>query len=154
MTPHVIRIEKRQTRRPVGTKNVHLLRIVPDNTNFDFIRFRRISFPISAVLSILAITLYFTHGLNFGIDFIGGTRIEMQSKSGPVDIGKMRATLSQLGLGEIQLKEFGSADTVEVKIALQPGGEDAQRAGVLKVQSALGDGVDYRSIDVVGPRIS
>ena len=48
---------------------MHLLRIVPDNTHFDFIRFRRISFPISAVLSIIAITLYFTHGLNFDIDF-------------------------------------------------------------------------------------
>ena len=45
------------------------LRIVPDDTHFDFTRFRRISFPISALLSILAITLFFTHGLNFGIDF-------------------------------------------------------------------------------------
>jgi preprotein translocase subunit SecF len=133
---------------------VRLLRIVPDNTNFDFIRFRRISFPISAVLSIAAIVLYFTHGLNFGIDFIGGTRIEVQSKSGPADIASMRSTLSQLGLGEIQLKEFGSADTVELKIAQQPGGEEAQQAAVVKVRGALGDTVDYRSVDVVGPRVS
>jgi preprotein translocase subunit SecF len=133
---------------------VRLLRIVPDNTNFDFIRFRRISFPISAVLSIVAIVLYFTHGLNFGIDFIGGTRMEIQSKSGPVDIASMRSTLSQLGLGEVQLKEFGGADTVELKIAQQPGGEQAQQAAVVKVREALGDGVDYRSVDVVGPRVS
>ncbi len=133
---------------------MRLLRIVPDNTNFDFIRFRRISFPISAVLSIVAIVLYFTHGLNFGIDFIGGTRMEVQSKSGPVDIAAMRSTLSQLGLGEIQLKEFGGADTVEIKIAQQPGGEQAQQAAVTKVREALGDGVDYRSVDVVGPRVS
>ncbi len=133
---------------------MRLLRIVPDNTNFDFIRFRRISFPISALLSILAITLYFTHGLNFGIDFIGGTRMEVQSKSGPVDIAAMRATLSQLGLGEVQLKEYGGADTVEVKIARQPGGEQEQQAVVQKVQAALGTGVEYRSIDVVGPRVS
>jgi preprotein translocase subunit SecF len=133
---------------------VRLLRIVPDNTTFDFIRFRRFSFPVSAVLSILAMTLYFTHGLNFGIDFIGGTRMEVQSKSGPIDISKMRATLSELGLGEIQLKEFGSADTVEVKIAQQPGGEQAQQVSVQKVRAALGDGVDYRSVDVVGPRVS
>jgi preprotein translocase subunit SecF len=134
--------------------HLRLLRIVPDDTSFDFIRFRRVSFPISAVLSILAITLYFTHGLNFGIDFIGGTRMEVQSKSGQVDIAKMRATLSQLGLGDVQLKEFGGADTVEVKIAQQPGGEQAQQAVVQKVKDALGDGVDYRSVDVVGPRIS
>ena len=54
------------------------LRIVPDDTHFDFTRFRRISFPISAALSILAIVLFFTHGLNFGIDFRGGTLLEVQ----------------------------------------------------------------------------
>ncbi|MFL9829000.1 protein translocase subunit SecF, partial [Rhodoplanes sp. SY1] len=48
---------------------MRLLRIVPDDTNFDFIRFRRISFPVSGALSIVAILLFFFHGLNFGIDF-------------------------------------------------------------------------------------
>jgi preprotein translocase subunit SecF len=134
--------------------HLRLLRIVPDDTSFDFIRFRRISFPISAVLSIVAITLYFAVGLNFGIDFIGGTRMEVQSKVGPIDIAKMRATLAQLGLGDIQLKEFGGPDTAEIKIAQQPGGEQAQQEVVRKVRSALGDELDYRSVDVVGPRVS
>ena len=62
------------------------LRIVPDNTHFDFTRFRRISFPISALLSIVAITLFFTHGLNFGIDFKGGTLMEVRAKSGTADV--------------------------------------------------------------------
>ena len=83
------------------------LRIVPDNTHFDFTRFRRISFPISAALSIVAITLFFTHGLNFGIDFRGGTLLEVQAKSGSADIGAMRTTLSGLGLGDVQLQQFG-----------------------------------------------
>jgi len=74
------------------------LRIVPDDTHFDFTRFRRISFPISALLSIVAITLFFTHGLNFGIDFKGGTLLEVQAKSGTADIAAMRAALSNLGL--------------------------------------------------------
>ena len=65
---------------------MRLLRIVPDDTKFDFMRFRRISFPMSALLSILAIVLYFFHGLNFGIDFVGGTLMEVQSKSGPADL--------------------------------------------------------------------
>ena len=72
------------------------LRIVPDDTHFDFTRFRRISFPISAVLSIVAITLFFTHGLNFGIDFKGGTLLEVRAKSGTADIAAMRATLASL----------------------------------------------------------
>jgi preprotein translocase subunit SecF len=133
---------------------VRLLRIVPDDTSFDFIRFRRISFPISAVLSIVAIVLYFTHGLNFGIDFMGGTLIEAQSKAGPADIAKMRATLSELGVGEVQLQEFGGPENVLIRLAQQPGGEQAQQAAVLKVQGALGDTVDYRRVEVVGPRVS
>ncbi len=133
---------------------MRLLRIVPDNTSFDFIRFRRISFPISALLSIVAITLYFTHGLNFGIDFMGGTLIEVQSKSGPADIAKMRTTLGGLGLGEVQLQEFGGPENVLIRLAQQPGGEQAQQAAVQKVQNALGDAVDYRRVEVVGPRVS
>ena len=102
-------------------------------------RFRRISFPLSAVLSILAIVLYFFHGLNFGIDFIGGTLIEVQSKAGPADLAKMRATLGGLGLGEVQLQQFGAPTDVLIRIAQQPGGEEAQQAAVAKVRAALGD---------------
>src|SRR5215213_6237726 len=117
-------------------------------------RFRRVSFPISAVLSVLAIALYFSHGLNFGIDFIGGTLMEVQSKSGPADLAKMRATLGQLNLGEFQLQQFGAPTDVLIRIAQQPGGEDAQQVAVRKVRDALGDQVDYRRVEVVGPRVS
>ncbi|MEJ2626829.1 MAG: protein translocase subunit SecF, partial [Pseudolabrys sp.] len=78
-------------------------------------RFRRISFPISALMSILAITLYFTHGLNFGIDFSGGTLIEIQTKAPKADIAKMRTTLNGLGLGEVHLQEFGSPNDVLIR---------------------------------------
>ena len=130
------------------------LRIVPDDTHFDFTRFRRISFPISAALSILAIVLFFTHGLNFGIDFRGGTLLEVQNKSGPADIGAMRATLSTLGLGDIQLQQFGGPNDVLIRVAEQPGGDAAQQAAVQKVRGALGDSVEYRRVEVVGPRVS
>jgi preprotein translocase subunit SecF len=134
--------------------SIPLLRLVPDDTKFDFMRFRHISFPISAILSIAALLLFFFHGLNFGIDFIGGTLIEVQSKSGPADLAKMRTTLSGLGLGEVQLQQFGSPTDVLIRVAQQPGGETAQQAAISKVRGALGDEVDYRRIEVVGPRVS
>ena len=133
---------------------MRLLRIVPDDTKFDFMRFRRISFPVSAALSILAIVLYFTHGLNFGIDFQGGTLLEVQAKSGAADLQTMRNKLSALGLGEVQLQQFGGPADVLIRIAQQPGGETAQQAAVEKVRGALGSDVDYRRIEVVGPRVS
>jgi preprotein translocase subunit SecF len=133
---------------------VRLLRIVPDDTKFDFMRFRRISFPISAVLSILAMLLYFYHGLNFGIDFVGGTLMEIQSKTGPADLAKMRATLGGLNLGDIQLQQFGAPTDVLIRIPQQPGGEQEQQAALSKVRGALGSDVDYRRVEVVGPRVS
>src|SRR5256884_4558976 len=117
-------------------------------------RFRRISFPASAVLSIIAIMLYFFHGLNFGIDFIGGTLIEVQSKSGPADLAKMRSTLSGLNLGDVQLQQFGGPTDVLIRVAQQPGGDAAQQAAVSKVREALGNEIDYRRVEVVGPRVS
>jgi preprotein translocase subunit SecF len=130
------------------------LRIVPDDTKFDFTQFRRISFPISAVLSICAITLFFTHGLNFGIDFKGGTLLEVQTKTGDADIAAMRSTLGKLGLGEVQLQQFGSASNVLIRVAEQPGGDEAQQVAVQKVRGALGSNVEYRRVEVVGPRVS
>ena len=133
---------------------MRLLRIVPDDTRFDFMRFRRISFPISALLSIAAIALFFFHGLNFGIDFVGGTLMEVQTKAGPADLGKMRSTIGSLKLGDFQLQEFGAPNDVLIRISEQPGGDEAQQAAVQKVRDALGDEVDYRRVEVVGPSVS
>jgi preprotein translocase subunit SecF len=117
-------------------------------------RFRRISFPFSAFISVMAILAYFVIGLNFGIDFVGGTLIEVQSKSGPADLARMRSTLTSLNLGDVQLQQFGAPTDVLIRIAQQPGGEAAQQAAVTKVRSALGDAVEYRRVEVVGPRVS
>jgi len=130
------------------------LRIVPDDTKFDFTRFRRISFPISALLSIVAITLFFTHGLNFGIDFKGGTLLEVQAKSGTADIPAMRSMLGALNLGEVQIQQFGGPADVLIRVAEQPGGDAAQQEAVQKVRAAFGDSVEYRRVEVVGPRVS
>jgi preprotein translocase subunit SecF len=130
------------------------LRIVPDDTHFDFTQFRRISFPISATLSIVAILLFFTHGLNFGIDFKGGTLMEVRAKSGSADLAQMRATLGGLGLGEVQLQQFGGPADVLLRVAEQPGGDKVQQEAVQKVRNALGDAVEYRRVEVVGPRVS
>ncbi|WP_417670450.1 protein translocase subunit SecF [Roseibium sp.] len=131
-----------------------LLRLVPDDTKFRFMWLRKVSFPLSIVLAIASITLFVTVGLNYGIDFKGGTVIEMKT-DGPADIGGIRSELGALNLGDVQVQEFGAPDEVLVRIEEQPGGELAQQAVIGKVRAAFEDNnVDFRRVEVVGPRVS
>ena len=131
-----------------------LLRIVPDGTTFGFMRFRRVSFPFSAALSVLSVLLFLLVGMNFGIDFKGGTLIELQAKSGQADIAGLRASAEHLQLGDVEVQGFGTPADVIMRIGLQPGGDAAQQAAVQKVRGAIGDGYEYRRVEVVGPRVS
>ena len=66
----------------------------------------------------------------------------------------MRTTLTALNLGDVQLQQFGGPTDVLIRVAQQPGGEEAQQAAVSKIREALGDAVEYRRVEVVGPRVS
>ena len=133
---------------------MYLLKIVPEDTKLRFIRYRTIAFVLSAVLMVASVFLFLTRGLNYGIDFRGGTLIEIRVKQGPAILEDLRAKLRTLGLGDVQLQEFGAPDEVLIRVQLQPGGEKAQQEVVNKVKAALGDTVEYRRIEVVGPTVS
>lgn len=133
---------------------MRLLRIVPDDTRFKIVRFRRFSYPFSAAYSLLVIALFLTVGLNFGIDFKGGTLIEMQAKSGRPEISQIRTTANGLGFGEAEVQEFGSGGEVSMRFALQPGGEAAQQQVVVKAREAFASTYDFRRVETVGPRVS
>jgi preprotein translocase subunit SecF len=130
------------------------LRLIPDDTRFGFMRFRRWSYPFSAVLSVLTIVLFFTVGLNFGIDFTGGTLIEMQAKSGRVDVSQVRNTMAQIVEGDVEVQEFGTQGGVSVRFGLQPGGEQGQQAVIGKIRGAFEQNYEFRRTEVVGPRVS
>ena len=133
---------------------MRLLRIVPDNTKFKFVWFRRFSYPLSAAYSILVIVLFLTVGLNFGIDFKGGTLIEMQTKGQAIDIAQIRHTANALGFGEAEVQEFGSGGEVSMRFGMQPGGETAQQAVVVKAREAFASNYEFRRVETVGPRVS
>lgn len=133
---------------------MRLLRIVPDNTKFKFVWFRRFSYPLSAAYSILVLALFLTVGLNFGIDFKGGTLIEMQTKGAAIDIAQIRQTANGLGFGEAEVQEFGSGGEVSMRFGMQPGGETAQQAVVVKAREAFASSYDFRRVETVGPRVS
>ena len=127
---------------------------LPQKMNFHFVKYFRLCFALSIVAIVGTVILLFTNGLNFGIDFKGGTLMEVRSKTGAADIGSMRGKLNTLGLGEVQLQQFGGPEEVLIRVAEQPGGDAAQQEAVTKVRGALGDSVDYRRVEVVGPRVS
>ena len=130
------------------------LKLVPTVTHIDFFRWWRWTFGFSAILTLICIGSIIYQGFNLGIDFRGGTLIEVQSKAASADLGAIRSTLGRLDLGEVQLQRFGAPSDVLIRLAQQPGGEEAQQAAVNKVKTALGDGYDYRRVEVVGPRVS
>ena len=130
-----------------------LLKLVPDNTNIQFINKRLIAFVFSGFLVLGSIGLFFTQGLNLGIDFLGGILIEART-DGPADIGQLRSDLGGLGLGEISLQEFGSPDDVLIRIQKQEGGEAAQASAIEAVKAELGKRVvEYRRTEFVGPTV-
>lgn len=130
------------------------IQLVPHNTKFKFSAYFRICMTISAILALGAAILLVTAGLNFGIDFRGGTVIAVRSTSGPADIGKIRNSVEGLGLGDIQIQEYGQETDALIRVALQPGGDEAQQEALEKVHGALGGGYDKLFEDVVGATVS
>lgn len=130
------------------------LRFFPDETNFAFIRFRTVSYAVSGAAAILSLLLYLVLGLNYGIDFRGGTLIEIQTKTAQADLAGLRSTLGGLQLGDVEIQEFGAPNEVLIRVEQQEGGEEAQQTVIEKVKQALGDSVEYRRVEVVGPKVS
>ncbi|HEV7372596.1 protein translocase subunit SecF [Arenibaculum sp.] len=128
------------------------LRLVPDNTRIDFLRYRIPAFILSALLIVASFVVVAANGLNFGIDFRGGILIEIRTEQ-PADIAQLRSTLGGLGLGEVSLQEFGEPTDVLIRLQQQEGGEPAQQAAIEKVRTALGEDVSYRRIEQVGPQV-
>ncbi|ADZ70630.1 protein translocase subunit SecF [Polymorphum gilvum] len=130
-----------------------LLRLIPDNTKLRFMWLRKYSFPFSALVAVASLALFFTVGLNYGIDFKGGTLIEMKT-DGPADIGAVRSRLGALNLGEVQVQEFGAPDEVLIRVEQQEGGELAQQAVIATIRTAFEGEVEFRRVEIVGPRVS
>ena len=131
-------------------KPINLISVKP---NINFVGRRKIFFGISIILIMISIVMFFTHGLNYGIDFQGGILIEVRvDKAGK--LGEMRRQLTNLNLGEVSLQEFGAPTDILIRIQKQVGGEKAQQAAIDKVKRKLGSSVKYRRTEFVGPKVS
>jgi preprotein translocase subunit SecF len=128
------------------------IRFVPRNTKIPFVPWRRYAFTFSGLLVLGSILAFLTMGLNFGIDFRGGILIEVRTPQA-ADIPAMRQQLGSLGLGDVSIQEFGAPNDVLVRIQRQQGDEKAQLAAADQMKQALGEGMQYRRVEFVGPTV-
>jgi len=130
-----------------------LHRLLPQTPNFDFVGKRVIAFVITGLIILASVISLGTRGLNLGIDFQGGLLMEVRTQA-RADLGAMRNTLGDLSIGEVALQELGEGGhEVLIRVQRQPGDERAQMAALEKVRQALGQGVEYRRTELVGPKV-
>jgi SecD/SecF fusion protein len=134
---------------------IQLVKFIPDNTKIPFMAWRRFALGFSIVAIVLSMGWFTINGMNLGIDFKGGSAIEVQSLTGPADPGFVRERVSALDLGDVQVQGFGEPTDLLIRIEAQPGGDAAQDAAVQAVQDALGtDAYEVRRVESVGPTVS
>ena len=94
------------------------LKLVKKNTKIEFLKLRKLTTILSIILCFVSFVSFLVFNLNFGIDFKGGTLIEVKSSS-KIDIGKVRESLSILDLGDLQIQNFGSESNILVRVEAQ-----------------------------------
>ncbi len=129
------------------------VRLIPDGTQYPFMRWSRFGFFISGLLCAASILLFATIGLNYGIDFKGGSVVTIRT-TGPAQIDQLRATLNGLGLGAVELQQFGAPTDVKIRLEAQEGSDTAELDAQKKVKAALGPDVEIRSVETSGPTVS
>src|SRR6056297_694705 len=132
------------------------LRLAPEDTSIPFMSGRRWALGGSLAAAVASLLLVAVLGLNFGIDFRGGIMIEARTP-GAADVRQVRGAVSDLGLGDVAVQEFGRESDVLIRVEAQPGDGDAQMAAAAEVERALEaeiPGVEIRRVEVVGPKVS
>ncbi len=131
-----------------------LIKRVPTTPNFDFIKLRRATLLLSAILVMVSMAVVGVVGLNLGVDFRGGIVMEVRTEAPEADLPELRSRMNALDLGDTNIQTFGAPNDVLISIQEQPGGEEEQAAAIAQTREALDDLVqDYRRTEFVGPTV-
>ncbi|MFV0335420.1 MAG: protein translocase subunit SecF [Tropicimonas sp.] len=138
------------------------LKLVPDNLNWNYFKYRRLTFGASTLGTIGSVVLFFVIGLNFGIDFLGGTTIRTESPRA-VDVGAYRQAIAPIGLGDVSITQVYDASfdenqhVAQIRIQQQEGDEAITPETIEALEVAL-TGIDpqitFPSVESVGPKVS
>ena len=130
-----------------------ILRIIKSETNINFMRIKKLTLFISSILFFLSLSLVFIKGLNLGIDFTGGSLIEVRFKEN-IDLNNLRMKMNKLDLGEIQLQTIGNENDIVIRVQDKQNDKNKQTETIQIIKNSLSDkSVEYRRAEFVGPKV-
>lgn len=135
---------------------MRLLKLIPDNTNIPFLKWRNIAMGLSILLIVGSIALVAIRGLNFGVDFAGGLMMEVRFEK-PAQLDDLRATVNSAGAGAGNLQTFGDPNTVSIRLPLPPGDDAAVQKVVSEVQAKIkaeNPDAQFRRVETVSGKVS
>ena len=133
-----------------------LIKLLPHDTKFPFVSLARLFATLSIIAVIATVIGTFVYpGLNVGIDFKGGTVLELTTGAKPVDLAKVRGALTGLNLGDVQVQTFGKPNDAVVRFQTPTGADSGKVVTAVKgaISGVLGQ-VSYSRTDVIGPEVS
>src|SRR6476661_4115567 len=133
-----------------------LLKMVPDHTNLDFMRWRNFALILSLIVTVISIAYTAYRGLNLGVDFVGGQLVRVTFPQ-PVNVEKLREQVDGLQLGEAAIQEFGNPRTVQIRLPKPPGGDAAANVAATRVKQMVTTdypGATIDSVDTVSGKVS
>src|SRR3954453_18561499 len=113
-----------------------LLKLVPDHTNLDFMRWRNLALALSIIATAASLAFTAYRGLNLGVDFVGGQLIRVTFAQ-PVDVEQLRGRVDGLHLGEASIQEFGGPKTFQIRLPKPTGGESAVNVAAMRVKQLV-----------------
>jgi preprotein translocase subunit SecF len=133
-----------------------LLKLVPDHTNLDFMRWRNLALVLSLIATAASIAFTAYRGLNLGVDFVGGQLVRVTFLQ-PIDVEKLRGQVDGMHLGEASIQEFGGPKTFQIRLPKPAGGDAAANAAATRVRQLIATdypGARVDSVDTVSGKVS
>ena len=135
---------------------MRLLKLVPDNTNIDFMRWRNLALVLSIIVTVASIALVFARGLNLGVDFVGGQSVRV-TFSQPPALDDLRQRVDTIGEGGASLQEAGAPNVIAIRMPLPPGGEAAASQAASQVRQVITSrypDARFDAVETVSGRVS
>jgi preprotein translocase subunit SecF len=125
-----------------------LLKLIPDNTNLDFMRWRNIALVLSIIATVASLALVGVRGLNLGVDFVGGQMIRTTFAQ-PIDVERLRSDVGRLNLGDAGIQQSGGPQTFQIRLPKPEGGDAAANRAASQVRAMLAQKYPGSRVDAV-----